>query len=101
MLRTILKDALVLGHDLTRRQILPETLTVHIWGRIKRVSGKRYEGGVPERSWLGVTCEKHGIVASDYPVLSHGRFDYTKDDDAEGAGEEQGGDESGIETAES
>ncbi|WP_316015320.1 hypothetical protein [Roseobacter sp. HKCCA0434] len=65
---------------LVRRQIVPETRTVHIWGRIKRVSGKRHGGGVPENSWLDVKLKEHGIDPMAAPITSHGKFDYSEDD---------------------
>ncbi|QPH55932.1 hypothetical protein [Pontivivens ytuae] len=61
---------------LVERQVTPETLTVHIWGRIKRIAAKRYAGGVPERCWLDQKLRQHGIDPMAAPITSHGKFDY-------------------------
>lgn len=70
----------------TLRLITEETLTVHLWGRIKRISAKRFDGGAPEGSFLGMLLKKHDIDPQDAPVRSHGRFTYDESD--HGAGEE-------------
>ncbi|RED18422.1 hypothetical protein [Pontivivens insulae] len=64
---------------LVMNMIKPETLTVHIWGRIKRVSGKRHDGGVPANCWLDRLCQQHGIDPMAAPITSHGKFDFTED----------------------
>ena len=72
---------------LVMNMIKPNTLTVHIWGRIKRVSGKRHGGGVPANCWLDRLCKEQDIVPLDAPITSHGRFDFTEaqaDDQATG-----------------
>lgn len=66
---------------LTLRRITDETLTVHLWGRIKRIAGKRHEGLAPPGSYLGVLLAKHGIDPADYPVREHGRFSFGDDEE--------------------
>ncbi len=66
---------------LTQRQITPETHTVHIWGRIKRIAAKRHEGGVPPKCWLDVKLRDHGIDPMAAPITSHGKFDYSDTED--------------------
>jgi hypothetical protein len=61
---------------LVRRQITSQTHTVHIWGRIKRISAKRHDGGVPPNCWLDVKLREHGIDPMAAPITSHGKFDY-------------------------
>ena len=66
---------------LTLRRIGEETLTVHIWGRIKRIAGKRHEGLAPPGSYLGTLLARHGIDPAEYPVREHGRFSYGEEED--------------------
>lgn len=71
---------------LVARQITPETRTVHIWGRIKRISAKRHDGGVPPNCWLDVKLKQHNIDPMAAPITSHGKFDYSETEDAVEAG---------------
>ena len=64
---------------LALRRITEETLTVHLWGRIKRIAGKRYEGLAPPGSHLGTPLAQHGIDPAEFPVRAHGRFSYERD----------------------
>ncbi len=63
--------------------ITEDSQTVHIWGRIKRISAKRFGGGVKARCWLDMTMRKHGIDPAEALITTHGKFDYGDDDDGD------------------
>ncbi|MFQ5624155.1 MAG: hypothetical protein ACE5FS_12270, partial [Paracoccaceae bacterium] len=61
------------------RQIAENTHTVHIWAPVKRVSGQRYGGGVPEKSFLDVLLKKHGIDHNLAAVTRHAKHVFRED----------------------
>ncbi len=74
---------------LAMRHADESTLTFHLWGRIKRMSGRRYEGSTPDRSFLKYLLDKHEIDPTAAPITSHGKFDFVAEDEAlEDAAEE-------------
>ncbi len=63
-----------------------DTLTYHLWGRIKRIAGKRHEGSAPERSFLKYLLDKHEVDPTQARITSHGKFDFSEtgtEDEAE------------------
>lgn len=71
---------------LAQRMIAEETLTIHIWGRIKRISGKRFDGIAPEGSFLGMLLSKHRIDPAEAPIRSHGKFSFDEEAETEETG---------------
>lgn len=59
------------------------TLTYHLWGRIKRMAGRRYEGSAPDRSFLKHLLDKHEVDPTAARITSHGKFDFTAEDEPE------------------
>lgn len=64
-----------------------ETKTVHLWARIKKVSGLSHGGYAPKGSFLAKLLEKHEIDQTKARIMRHGNkvFDHTEFD-AEQAG---------------
>ena len=67
---------------LVERMMEPETRTIHIWGRIKRIAAKRHGGGLPANCWLDHRLKEFGIDPMAAPVTAHGKFDYSSNDEA-------------------
>lgn len=59
-----------------------DTLTFHLWGRIKRMAGRRYEGSTPERSFLKYLLDKHHLDPGLARITSHGKFDFAEETSA-------------------
>ena len=55
------------------------TLTYHLWGRIKRVAGRRHGGSAPDRSFLKYLLDRHEIDPAQALITSHGKFDFTEE----------------------
>jgi len=59
-----------------------DTLTLHMWARIKKFSGMMYGGYAPPGSFLANMLEKHEIDQTHSRIVSHGKmkFDHTEFD---------------------
>lgn len=65
----------------TLRHVTEETRAIHIWGRIKRIAGKRFDGLAPAGSFLAGLLADRGIDPAAFPIRSHGRFAFGDGED--------------------
>ena len=49
-------------------RITDETVCIHLWAPIKRLSAARFEGIAPENTFLGSLLKRHGIDPREFPV---------------------------------
>lgn len=72
---------------LSLRYAEENTLTYHLWGRIKRMAGKRYAGSTPDGSFLKTLLDKHEVDPKQALITSHGKFDYSTEETNENEAE--------------
>lgn len=67
----------------TLRHITDDTITVHLWARIKKFAGVNFGGYPPEGSFIARRMEMHGLDPKFGRVVSHGKmkFDHTPFDE--------------------
>lgn len=71
-------------------QLSDDTVTLHLWARIKKFCGVHFGGYAPEKSFLHQRMQFHGLEREFGRVTSHGRltFDHAEFDKAREAGDQ-------------